>query len=149
MLHVVLSFLSNSQHAFRSMDISKLHTKCLSVVILKSKNEIEYLLLDRSCLWLEIIFASYATRNGTLTLLNIKRYHWNFIHRYSLWNVKVVKKVFFRNYIIKESDALDTIPLEGDVWFIDGMALISCLKPKKLIQNGFRHWSGSYPLIVL
>ena len=44
-----IEFLNNSRHGFRSMDISKLHTKCLSVVMVRFKNEIEYLLLDRSC----------------------------------------------------------------------------------------------------
>ena len=90
-----IEFLNNSQHAFRSMNISKLHTKCLSVVIVRSKNEIEYLLPDRSCLWLEILFALYATRNGTLTLFDTKRYHCSFINRNSWWIVETVWKSTF------------------------------------------------------
>ena len=39
-------------------------------------------------------------------------------------------KTSFWNYIIKESEALHTIPPEDAAWFIDGMVLIRCLKPK-------------------
>ena len=44
--------------------------------------------------------------------------------------MKQSEKGSFQNYIIKESEASDTISLEDDAWFIDGMTLISCLKPK-------------------
>ena len=49
--------------------------------------------------------------------------------------MKQSEKAPFQNYIIKESEVLNTIPLENDVWFIDGMALISCLKPKKTYKE--------------
>ena len=41
-------------------------------------------------------------------------------------------KTSFGNYTIKESEALHTIPPEDAAWFIDGMVLIRCLKPKNL-----------------
>ena len=50
-----------------------------------------------------------------------------------------LERTFFRNCINKESEALHTIPPEDTTWFIDCMALIRCLKPKKLIKNGFWH----------
>ena len=41
------------------------------------------------------------------------------------------EKTSFRNYIIKQSEALHTISPKDAAWFIDGTAFISCLKPKK------------------
>ena len=40
------------------------------------------------------------------------------------------RKETFWDYIIKESEALHTNPPEDSAWFVDGMALIRCLKPK-------------------
>ena len=57
-------------------------------------------------------------------------------------------KAPFWNYIIKESEAWHTIPLEDAAWFI-AASLIRCLKPKKLNKNVFGHWSGPYSQIVL
>ena len=42
------------------------------------------------------------------------------------------KTMPFRNYIIRKSEALHTIPPEYAAWFFDNMALIICLKPKHL-----------------
>ena len=39
--------------------------------------------------------------------------------------------------MIKKSEALHTIPPEDATWFIDGIALIRCLKPKNLKRIGF------------
>ena len=41
-------------------------------------------------------------------------------------------KETFWDYIIKESEALHTDPPEDPAWFVDGMALIRCLKPKNV-----------------
>ena len=41
--------------------------------MVRSKDKIQYLLPNRNCLWLEMLFASYATQNGMWTITNIKR----------------------------------------------------------------------------
>ena len=64
----------------------------------------------------------------------ISYYHCTFINRISWWEVETVRKSF-RNYIIKQSEALHTIPPKDAAWFIDGMAFISCLKPKKTYKE--------------
>ena len=45
------------------------------------------------------------------------------------------EKTSFRNHIIKQSEALHTIPPKDAAWFIDGMAFISCLKLKKTYKE--------------
>ena len=45
------------------------------------------------------------------------------------------EKASFQNYIIKELKALHTNPPKDAAWFIDGMAFISCLKPKKTYKE--------------
>ena len=88
-----IEFLNNRQHDFRNIDINKLHTKYLSVVIVRFKNKnrkFKNLLPDRNCHWLEMVFASYATQNKTLTLFNTKRYHCSFISCNSWWKFETI-----------------------------------------------------------
>ena len=61
MLHVILSFWATVTVLFVNMDTSKVRKKRLKVVVVRSKNKIQYLLPDRNCVWLEILFALYAT----------------------------------------------------------------------------------------
>ena len=49
------------------------------------------------------------------------------------------EKASFRNYIIKQSDTLHTIPPKDIAWCIDGMAFISCLNPK----IAYKEWISS------
>ena len=41
----------------------------------------------------------------------------------------------FWNYIVKESEAFHTTPPKNAALFIDGMALMKCLKPKKFMKK--------------
>ena len=54
------------------------------------------------------------------------------------------EKASFRNYIIKQSEALHTIPPKDAAWFIDGMAFISCLKPKKT----YKGWASALIIFI-
>ena len=63
-------------------------------------------------------------------LLPLYLYQWQLLME--SWDSQGKKKTSFRNYIIRKSEALHTIPPEYAAWFFDNMALIICLKPKHL-----------------
>ena len=54
------------------------------------------------------------------------------------------EKASFRNYIIKQSETLRTIPPKDAARFIDGMAFISCLKAKKT----YKVWISALILFI-
>ena len=85
--------------------------------MVRSKNKIQYFLPERNCQWSQILFPLYAKPKGTLRITNTKRYHRIFINCNSWWKSGQSEKTSLRNYIIKESVALHTVPSEETAWF--------------------------------